>query len=500
MEAVLRPRNLVLVRAGDASQHPLWLGGQRDFDVVVQYYGTQPGRFADGADHYHHDQVNDLRTFSALRRLLLENPNYLSDYDCFFFPDDDIATDASTISALFALHRELGLGISQPALSEDSYFSHPMMLAHPGIALRQVNFVEVMCPMFSKRALLRCLPTFDQSITSWGLDWVWQTLLPAAGERAAIIDCLPVRHTRPVGGGDNYLGLDESPFEEGRRVCADHGVHLGQRMRVEKAWDAQFQPIATMSLAQELLKRMPRPTAQRLNPGDGYVDALRWQARLVRERRRNPVPVRDPAAESRRQMILRASCDAVGLRVSPSGWLPEELELTRAAHVADSNGVGWVLEPSRGCDPGPHADPLVGRLLGALVQERVSSTAPVSIAFAADDPEVLDAVQLSVGRPVRVVVCVDVGDEVSPVVDRLLNHLDRVGLSGDDVDVELREHAPDPGQELGVDLARRWPRAPWKPGLPLPVDPLGLADVLQVIDAVARASQVPQGLVTASAD
>ena len=51
--AAPRRRNLVVLRAGDASLHPGWLDREvRDFDLFVSYYGSTPGRHADSADLY----------------------------------------------------------------------------------------------------------------------------------------------------------------------------------------------------------------------------------------------------------------------------------------------------------------------------------------------------------------------------------------------------------------------------------------------------------------
>ena len=40
-------RNLVVVRAGDSSLHPGWLAGpgERNFDLVVSYFGDDPAKF-----------------------------------------------------------------------------------------------------------------------------------------------------------------------------------------------------------------------------------------------------------------------------------------------------------------------------------------------------------------------------------------------------------------------------------------------------------------------
>jgi hypothetical protein len=64
---------------------------------------------------------------------------------------------------------------------------------------RYVGFVEIMVPGFSRTAFAKILPTLDLTETGWGwgLDSVWPKLLDY--RNAAILDGVPLRHTRPVG-------------------------------------------------------------------------------------------------------------------------------------------------------------------------------------------------------------------------------------------------------------------------------------------------------------
>ncbi|MDH4393595.1 MAG: hypothetical protein QE285_19500 [Aquabacterium sp.] len=46
--------NLVIVRAGDRSLHPQWLGAEaRNFDIVVSHDGRHHGRYLDQYDFFH---------------------------------------------------------------------------------------------------------------------------------------------------------------------------------------------------------------------------------------------------------------------------------------------------------------------------------------------------------------------------------------------------------------------------------------------------------------
>ena len=63
--------------------------------------------------------------------------------------------------------------------------------------VRYTNFVELMCPVFSRSFLQICLPTFEASFSGFGLDHIWSQLGGRVPGRIAIIDDIAVAHTRP---------------------------------------------------------------------------------------------------------------------------------------------------------------------------------------------------------------------------------------------------------------------------------------------------------------
>lgn len=129
---------------------------------------------------------------------LLNTQVDLSQYDAFFFPDDDVVISTEKINQLFKLFHEYKLELSQPSLDRESYFSHKITrnCRKKNVLLRYSNFVEIMCPIFSRNALQRCLPTFSSSETGYGLDYVWPNLLNF--KDIAIIDAVQAHHARPV--------------------------------------------------------------------------------------------------------------------------------------------------------------------------------------------------------------------------------------------------------------------------------------------------------------
>lgn len=217
------PRNLVVVRAGDGSLHPQWIASpRRDFDLFVSYYGRTPGRHAAGADYY---ESRPGPKWPCIADLLREHRDLLDRYDCVWLPDDDLAADTATIDRMFAFFHAHRLCIAQPALTRDSYFTWNTLLQDTNCHLRYTRFVEIMAPIFSREALRICAPTFDESPSGWGLDWLWPKLCGEAGlGRLAVIDATPVRHTRPCGGELYRANPELDPRADAERVLRKYGI------------------------------------------------------------------------------------------------------------------------------------------------------------------------------------------------------------------------------------------------------------------------------------
>ena len=244
-----RRRNLVVLRAGDASLHEGWLQEPaRDFDLFVSYYGNAAGRHRGSADHY---EMRRGPKWPGIDGLLHDYGTILGHYDAFWFPDDDLETSGAVIDRMFAFFHAFRLCLAQPALTRDSYHTWDTLLQEPGCHIRYSGFVEVMAPIFSRDALAVCRPTFSESRSGWGLDWLWPTLCRQAGlGPIGVIDATPVRHTRPVGGElyRNHPELD--PRGEARRLLRKYGI-------------AEVRATAKYSFGSRV-REVPQPLAERI--------------------------------------------------------------------------------------------------------------------------------------------------------------------------------------------------------------------------------------------
>ena len=244
-------RNLVIVRAGDASLHPGWLAGpgDRNWDLVVNYFGKDP-------DIYRGDDVVRIDStgpkWTPLQELLIDHPQYFKQYDYIWLPDDDLEMSKRDMNRFFEICAEHRLELAQPSLTSDSPMNHPLLINNTASRIRFTNFIEVMAPCFSAACLERVLPTFSETQSGWGIDWLWPPLVLNRESGIAIVDDVVIRHTRPLGG-PNYDAMrarGESPLDELLKFQRERGI-VNVRIEFHKVlWRSKrTKPVSPKSLA-----------------------------------------------------------------------------------------------------------------------------------------------------------------------------------------------------------------------------------------------------------
>lgn len=221
-------RNIIIAPCGNKASifKEYWLKykEEREFELCLLFYHEQvnnPALYAD-VDHFFH-----LKGFKyhMIHRLLTEiHPEWLQQYDHFYFLDDDIEIDTRQINQLFALSKGLGAHISCAALTRDSFCSWPMFKQEANSWCRYVGQIEVMAPLFSQEALQRCLETFIANRSSWGMDSVWPKILGYPEDKLVVFDTVTMRHTQPVGKGELYQKLGVDPYDEWAEIVARYGA------------------------------------------------------------------------------------------------------------------------------------------------------------------------------------------------------------------------------------------------------------------------------------
>jgi len=166
--------NLVFLRVGDTSTHREWIGdpATRPYDVWLDAY-TDLGATAWADDPAYVTDGRGTTKFARAQALVPE----LTRYEAVWFPDDDISVDPAGVERLFATFHSHGLWLAQPSLADGSYVSHEITRWNGSFEVRYTNFVEAMCPLFSREALVRCAPSFTECVSAYGIDLAWGGIL-----------------------------------------------------------------------------------------------------------------------------------------------------------------------------------------------------------------------------------------------------------------------------------------------------------------------------------
>jgi hypothetical protein len=213
---------LALFRAGGKSLHPYAVRGidALPFDYALSWFGDAPPE-ATGASFVHWQKGPK---WPGLESTIRAHWDEISQYRYVWLPDDDLLCDPEVVARMFQVCSDLKLDLAQPALTKDSYFSHPITLQHDPFQVRFTNFVEIMAPVLSADMLSKVFPTFTGNASGYGLDSLWPRFSEMG--RLAIIDDTPIKHTRPVGGPNHALVKDggRTPVQEDWIVSARHFI------------------------------------------------------------------------------------------------------------------------------------------------------------------------------------------------------------------------------------------------------------------------------------
>lgn len=221
-------RNLLVLRAGDRSLHPGWLameGERRNWNLHISYFGNRLDPFGTLPDGVSLSMEKGPK-YVGLADCFDHNPHFLEHHDLIGCPDDDLEVATGSWSEIFEIAAESGAAIAQPSLDARSYFTHVVTLQRRRYRYRRTNFVEVMCPIFTRDALRDFLPRFRDNKTSWGLDYLWSSQVESAGKRLAVIDAAGLLHTREIGKGTLYRanGTDLSPQQDLQEMFRKYGL------------------------------------------------------------------------------------------------------------------------------------------------------------------------------------------------------------------------------------------------------------------------------------
>lgn len=179
-----------------------WSLGDRSYDILLIYY--------DDEGHEDFMRISDYLIlkkgfkYPLLHEILNDIQIFLSKYDYFFLPDDDVRMTSEDINKLFFFAEIQQTVICQPSLYPKN-FTWPITQHNPDTIFRYVSMVEIMCPLFSRDALLKCLPSFVESQSGWGLEVAWYRLLGSQEYQFIIYDMVIAIHEGVRGDADSKM-------------------------------------------------------------------------------------------------------------------------------------------------------------------------------------------------------------------------------------------------------------------------------------------------------
>ncbi|TXI05141.1 MAG: DUF707 domain-containing protein [Rhizobium sp.] len=198
-----RRRNLVVVPANSKSLHPRWFekmeAASRNWDLCIGYYGAEEPQVSNSPYEYL-AHLPQRKKFKIIYDFFYEG-SPLWNYDRIWLPDDDLLCSGEDINRMFHLSHRHDLDLSQPSLKQGpgSHPNHPLTVHRPNSVVRFEGFVEIMCPLFSRRALQICIGSMKDVESGYGLDHLWPAFLGKPAGRMGIIDAVAIAHTRPIG-------------------------------------------------------------------------------------------------------------------------------------------------------------------------------------------------------------------------------------------------------------------------------------------------------------
>lgn len=215
-------KNLVVGVVGDSSLHHSWLGPTRNFDLFLVYYGDEAGKYHKDGDYY---DIAKGTKFVILAQIVERHKTIFEQYDAIFVPDDDIYFTPSDCNRFLELFYAYDLHIAQPSII--GYLTLPLIANVTFSSIRYTNWVELMCPCFSKEAFKKCVPSFRENISNWGIEYLWNRALGEPKDKIAIIDEVIMSHTRPLCYGDTYYNNGTSfefAMREHNELIERHGL------------------------------------------------------------------------------------------------------------------------------------------------------------------------------------------------------------------------------------------------------------------------------------
>jgi hypothetical protein len=224
-------KNLLIMTSGPDALFQDW-GSYKDynFDVAIIRWKDIELKNTQDATYNLHIPGYKFHIIDKFRKI-----HDISEYEYIWCLDDDCMTNWSLIDATFKFMKDENLDLAQPALESSGHWSWEQTKAVIGSKMRITDTVEIMAPIFSQRAWQVCCDDILEKLpfgAGYYLEGYWKAKLESQsgttkfGGRVAIIDRLPVYHTKPATSPTEWNERGVDAGADGRYIVAELGYQL----------------------------------------------------------------------------------------------------------------------------------------------------------------------------------------------------------------------------------------------------------------------------------
>ena len=186
------------------------------FDRGVVYYGSTEAHLnayrALGIEYLSAQTGYKIPNFLFL---LQQNPQILMNYDYIAFVDDDIEISGDQLYSLFRKSAEIGVSLSQPAHSKDSFKpEYRFLFAQEDLSHQFVSFIEAQCFCVSTEFLRGIVDYLPHIRTGYGLDMLFSYILRDRRDQIALFHDVRMHH--PYREEESTVRVLDPQFAENR--------------------------------------------------------------------------------------------------------------------------------------------------------------------------------------------------------------------------------------------------------------------------------------------
>lgn len=246
-------KSLIVVRGGDSSLHANWFvnRNERSYDIALSYYGSNKDFWQKKCDYFCPYKKSK---FEGLSNFVENNLSLIEQYDFIWFVDDDLWMHHKDVEKFFEICRDKQFVLSQPSLMKGSFYSWEITLQHKFSQYREVDFVEIMAPCFRVSDFHLFWPTFKETNSGYGLEWLWAEIARKnKKDFFAIVDEVAMLHTREVGSA-GFGGTAVNPADEMRTLFKKYNIENSKPQILKKV--CSFSYFITVLFAHWKLKKL----------------------------------------------------------------------------------------------------------------------------------------------------------------------------------------------------------------------------------------------------